>query len=209
MADKLALWNAALQEIGAPRLGSLTETAKARYELDNCYANVVADCLRAGSWNFALRTSYFDHDASVTPAFGYSYVFAKPSDWVRTVMMGSDEMFRPPLTDYLDEKGTWLANVDPLYVQYVSNDAAYGMDLTKWPDAFRRYVEVALAERIVLAITQNAGDKQRLEERTLPRAKRNALNDDAVNEATKFLPASSWTRARGAMSSINGTGRGL
>jgi hypothetical protein len=68
MADKLALWNAALQEIGAPRLGSLTETAKARYELDNCYANVVADCLRAGSWNFALRTSYFDHDASVTPA---------------------------------------------------------------------------------------------------------------------------------------------
>ena len=92
--------------------------------------------------------------------------------------------------------GYWYSDTYPIYVKYVSNSASYGLDLTLWPSAFTRYVVVALAHRIVNAITQNSADQERLEKLTLPRAKRDALNKDAMNEGSKFRRVSSWNAAR-------------
>lgn len=197
MATQLGLYNGALLEIGETRLASLTESREARYELDAVYDNVLADCLSEGLWNFAIRSAKFTADSSITPNFGYSEIFSKPSDWVRTAALCSDDLFRSPINAYVDEVGFWAADVDPIYVMYVSNGSGYGGDLTLFPPTYRRFVEVALAERVCMAITQNAGDKQRLERQTLPFARRNALNKDAMNEGAKFPRMSSWNRARG------------
>src|SRR4051812_31596189 len=209
MATQLGLYNGALLEMGAAPLSSLSDQTKARYTLDTVYSDVIADCLEEGAWNFALRAVELGADDAVTPAFGWTKVFAKPDDWVRTTMLSASEQFSPPLLEYGEENGVWLADVDPLFVQYVSDGLDYGLSLALWPRTFARYVEVALAERVVGAITQNQGDKDRLERLTLPKAKRDALNKDAIGEATKFAPMGSWNLARGGATRLNGTGRGL
>ncbi len=209
MATKLGLYNGALLELGAAQLAATSDATKSRYVLDVVYSDVVADCLQQASWNFALRAVQLDYDSSITPSFGWTYVFAKPTDWMRTTMISGDEMFNLPLNDFGEENANFLANVTPIYVQYVSNGVDYGLDLTLWPRSFARYVEVALAERTCAAITQNQGDKDRLTFKVLPRAKRDAMNKDAMGEGTKWPPQGSWNNARGGVSRLNGTRRGL
>lgn len=198
MAVKLDLYNAALIEIGEGTIASTSEARKPRYVIDAIYDEVLEDCLEAGDWNFAIREIKADADTAVTPAFGFTEVFAKPSDWVRTVGLSANENYWPPLADhqYNDAVGYWSANFTPIYIKYVSNGASYGLGLTIWPRSFTRFVEVALADRIVNAITQNASDKERLEKVTLPRAKRDALNKDSMNEGMKFHRVSTWNAAR-------------
>lgn len=211
MTTLLTLYNGALLEIGPQRLASTSDTTPVRYYLDSAYDAVVAECLEAGSWNHSLRAVSMAKDTTVVPVFGWANAFALPTDWVRVARMSASDTFEPELNDYFLERRNLLANVDPLYMQYVSNSTDYGMNLTIWPRSFARYVEVALAERIVIRATQNKGEKERLERLTLPAAKRAALNKDALQEPqTRFMRMGSWNRARtGGRSSVNGTDRGL
>lgn len=199
MATQLGLYNAALLEIGDRGLVSLSEDVEARRVLDLCYADTVAGCLEAGGWNFATRTIRANADSEITPAFGLAHVFAKPDDWVRTSAVSLDEHFVVPLTRYVDDLNYWSADATPIYVRYVSDDPAVGLDLTLWPRSFTRFVELELAWRVAERLTQNAS-KREVIGRDRDRAKRNALNKDVLNEAQpKFAPVSSWTTARGGV----------
>jgi hypothetical protein len=196
MATQLGLYNAALLEIGDRGLASLAEDVEARRVLDLCYADTIVGCLEAGAWNFATRTIRADADSEITPVFGFAFVFAKPDDWVRTCAVSLDESFAAPLTRYVDDVDYWSAEATPVFVRYVSDNPSWGLDLTLWPRSFTRYVELELAWRISERLTQNASKKE-LIGRDRDRAKRNALNKDALNEAQpKFAPVSSWTTAR-------------
>lgn len=204
MASKLGLFNAALRIIGETKLASVTEATERRYKLDDTYDGSLALCLENGYWNFALRTLRIDANPSVETTFGFGHVFDKPTDWVRTAALTADEYLRIPLLRYEDATAYWFADVDPIYVQYVSNDESYGMDLGAWPQSFTRYVEYQLASDICEGITQNSSKGEGLE-KLLVRAKRNALNKDAMNEASpRFPPTGSWVMARGS-----GPSRGL
>lgn len=203
MATALGLYNAALIEIGEGVLSSITEARKPRFVIDAIYDEVIADCLESGDWNFATAFARLDGDTGIAisdtgsaATIGYRYGFEKPTTWLRTTGVSLDENFIAPLNDYADEGGLLYADSTPIYFKWVSNDTGAGLELARWPRSFTRYVEVALADRIVMAITQNAGDKERLETVTLPRAKRDALHKDARNEGTKFRRVSSWNAAR-------------
>lgn len=197
MATQLGLYNAALLEIGDRSLASTSEAVESRRVIDLCYSDVLAGSLEAGSWNFATKSIKAEADISITPDFGFSEVFAKPSDWVRTAAVSLDENFSTPLTQYYDDVDYWSADSTPLYIRYVSNDVGWGLDLTNWPRSFSRYVELELAWRICERLTQNSSKKEMIG-RDRDRAKRSAINKDALNEAQpKFMPTSSWTTSRG------------
>lgn len=196
MATKLGLYNAALTEIGDRTLASLSENREPRRVLDTIYDDVVTDCLEAGQWNFAIRTVKLEADDDITPVFGQPLVFDKPDDWVRTVALSADAFFSAPLMTYGDEAGIWTADVEPLYVRYISNDGSWGGDVARWPRSFTRLVELSLALRAVERLTQNASKAEMLA-RAVRQARREALNRDAMNEASpRFAPAGAWTRAR-------------
>lgn len=195
MATKLAIYNAALVEIGDYRLASLTESGERRRVLDETYDEVVEDCLAESSWNFATETVQADADTGIDPAFGYEHVFAKPSDWIRTHALSADEYFNQPLNEYYDDVNYWSADVTPIYIRYVSNDTGMGLELSRWPRSFTRYVELELAQRICERLTQSSSKRDKIEERR-DKALRNAKNNDAMNEPTKFAPTGAWTRAR-------------
>jgi hypothetical protein len=183
--------------LGSDRLSDTGEGVESGRELNAAYSQVVEECLAAGSWNFAIETIKAAADTGVTPSFGYTEVFAKPSDWVRTVGVSLDERFSAPLLDYYDDASFWSADSTPIYVRYVSDDTGLGLALTRWPAKFSRFVELELAHRVCLKLTQNASLKDEIgKERD--KSRKTALNHDAMNEAQpRFRPPSSWTTARG------------
>ena len=195
-ATKLKIYNGANRELGERKLATLTDNAESRRVLDTMWdSEFIDEVLSAGQWNFAARSALIDIDASVTPPFGYSNAFPKPSDWIRTLAISEDEYFSTPLNEYEDEAGVWYSESDPLYAKWISNAEDYGSDLSKWPANFRLYVETLLASRVCTRITQNEQKTvhlMRLAEKRLIKAKAT----DAMDEAVGRMPAGSWIRAR-------------
>lgn len=102
-------------------------------------ADVVRYCLERANWKFALRAR--EIFSTGTPDFNFQYKIAKPTDWVRTVILSASETFHPPLDRFTEEGGFWHTDCDPTYVRYISNSVTHGMDRTKWPQVFKDYVE--------------------------------------------------------------------
>jgi hypothetical protein len=196
MATKQGLYTAALQALGERKFLT-TESKEATRVLDNIYDSVLAECLQAGLWNFSMEHAQITGDTGIKPPFGYSMGFAKPTDWVRTAAISGDEYLSFPMLDYYDAQQQWDCDTTPLYVQYVSNDTGAGLELARWPALFTRYVELALAERICLRLTQDKELKEEIKKER-DKAKRDALNKDAMDDANpKFKPPGSWTSSRG------------
>lgn len=191
---KLKLYNGALQLIGERALASLSEEREPRRQLDLAWDDgAQRACLEQGQWRFATRTVRLDHDPALDPEFGYTYAFSKPSDWCCTAAVTNDEYFNSPLLQYSDEAGYWYADIDPIYVKYVSDDAAFGGDYSLWPPAFTEYVKAYLCEKIVRTFKPDMVNEITglLKQRRLE-----ALNRDAMGSPTKFPPAGSWLRSR-------------
>ena len=162
--SKLEIYNAALVICGERVLASLTEDRKPRRLLDHVWDNDgVEACLERGQWKFAIKTVKLDFDTSVTTDFGYKRSFAKPSDWVITSAVCSDEFFTAPLLRYSDENDFWFAELDEIYVKYVSNDPAWGLNLSLWPSSFNKYVGAYFAHEIVMSLTQDQDMWDRVE----------------------------------------------
>lgn len=201
MASKIGLFDGALMALGQERLVDTGENVKAGRELNAVYSRVVTECLSAGSWNFAMETIEATADTGVAPDFGYTEVFAKPSDWVRTIAVSGDENFAYPLLEYYDDANFWSAPLSPIYVRYVSNDTGLGFALTRWSPKFTRFVELEMADRVCMALTQNNALREEVA-KLRDKARKEALNQDAMNEVNpKFPPPGSWTQARGGRSS--------
>jgi hypothetical protein len=196
MTTRLGLYNAALRLIGERKLADLSEDRKPRYVLDDIFDNGFIDSiLEQGLWNFAMRAVEITKSTTTTPAFGQANAFDKPIDWIRTAGLCSDEHFRTPLLDYLEEVDFWFSDIDPIYVRYVSNAANYGNDLLRWPGSFTRYAEAYLAREAVLSLSQDS-ERQSIILRLEMQRRTEARSMDAMNEATMFFPSGSWTNSR-------------
>lgn len=198
MTSQLTLYNGALGIVGQARLSALTEDTENRRILDEIWnEGAVKACLEQGMWNFAMRSVRVDADDDVTPSFGFQMAFSKPSDWVRTYQLASDEYFHAPLVDvdYVDEGEYWYSDTDPIYVRYVSNASAFGADLSLWPQSFVLYFQYYLAVRIAPRVKQDMQEVKAIME-AQKRALVDARSKDAMNEGAKFAPIGSWARSR-------------
>lgn len=195
MASKLSIYNGALRAIGERRLASLTEDRTSRRELDDAYDDVVANCLEAGFWNFAMRTVELEASLDAAPEFGFNYAYEKPEDWVRTYKVSASERFDPPLDEYHDENGYLFCDVEPLYLRYVSNGVDAGLNIALWPRSFVTFVELSLAQAVALNVSASGTTKEDVERR-LKRAKSDAVGKDAMNQAVEFPPTGTWVRSR-------------
>jgi hypothetical protein len=196
MTTKLILYNDAQIALGE-RTTSLTEDVESRRILDKVWdGGAVNYCLEKGLWQHAMRAISLTYDPDTTVQFGYTYAFNKPSDFIRTAAVSANERFMPPLLDYEDRAGFWFADPDTLYFKYVSNDSAYGGDLSLWPETYSRYVSSYLAWRACTKLTQSKVDKD-----TLKKEMEDALSDarakDAIASPTKIPPSGSWSGSRG------------
>lgn len=200
-ANRLELYNGALLRLGSRRLASLTENREPRRVMDDVWGGndaVVIYALSRGEWNFALRTVLVDYTPSVTPAFGFLRAFEKPVDCVRIAGISADEYMRTPLTNaqYLDEAGYWFADIDVLYARFVSSGDTYGLDVSRWPQAFRNYLELYMAWRASERLTNSTSQRDRLQ-RDAMMALKETRSGDAMAEGVKFMPRGGWSGSRG------------
>lgn len=198
MATKLTVYQGACAALGIRRLSSLTENQLSRREFDGIFERgAVRQCLSMGQWNFAIRTVKINYSSDIEPQFGLRRGFVKPDDWVRTTALCPDEYFAEPLTNIniADESGYWYADLDDLYVKFVSDDEQYGGDYSKWPENFSAMVEGFFAKEACLRLTQDKALKDRLD-RDFDALLLKAKNTDAMDEGTKFPQLGSWSRAR-------------
>lgn len=196
MATRLEVYNMALLLCGERSLSSLTEDREPRRTLDQAWnSGGVNLCLEEGQWRFAMRTVEIDYDPSIEPSFGYQRVFNKPDDWVATSAVCSDEYFSAPLTAYTDEGDQWYADLDTIYLKYVSNDVDWGMNMGKWPQSFADFVSAHLASRVIMKLADSE-DKLKMILSTREKFKREAKNAAAMAEPTRFAARGTWSRAR-------------
>jgi hypothetical protein len=195
-ANKLAIYNGALLFIKERKLSALTDEIEARRLLDDVWDRGGIDSvLEHGQWNFAMRAAKLEWSPSVTPSFGYERAFEKPTDLMRLSEMCSDEFFRIPLLDYVEEQAYYFASLDHIFVRYVSNASAYGNDFSLWPENFKRYVEGWFGSQIVGKLTQG----EKAEERAITKMHKlliEAKSFDAMSSPTKFRPPGTWRRSR-------------
>lgn len=201
MATKLSLYKGALRALGERSISSLTEARPPRYVLDQIWDGDGGDggirdlALSEGYWNFALRTIKVEYDAAVTPAFGFTRAFSKPSDWLSTAAVASEEYFTVPYNLYADEQDYWFSDLDTMYFKIVSKGEDYGYNLTKWPMNFTRYVEHLMAMDASSRLANSASKKSEmldLADYWLSRAK----SSDAMNQPTERLPSGSFVSSR-------------
>ena len=196
MATRLEVYNMALLLCGERSLSSLSEDREPRRNLDQAWnSGGVNKCLEEGQWRFAMRTVQIDEDPSIAPDFGYRYAFNKPEDWIATSAVCEEEYFRTPLTAYTDEGDQWYADLNTIYVKYISNDTDWGMNMGKWPQSFADFVAAHLASRVIMKMAQSE-EKLKLILSTREKFKRDAKNAAAMAEPTRFAARGTWSRAR-------------
>ena len=195
MADRLTCYNEALALLGERKLASLAENREPRRVLDDCWDGVTAWCLKRGYWKHAKRTMRIEASASLSPAFGPRRAFQKPADLVRVYIISDNERLTPGFA-YVDENGVWYADVDVIYVTYISNDGAFGMDLSLWGEMFTQYVVTRLALKAYGRIPSSRVTRELLE-RDEKRAMNVALGVDAMEGPPVAAPRNSWVNARG------------
>lgn len=209
-ATQLGIYNDALRAIGERKLASLTENTEPRRVLDDHWnrsgvtMGAAIYCLERAPWNFATRSSALAASTSVEPPFGFPSAFNKPTDWLRTVAVCDDPSFKSPLADtgYADEASFWFANVETLYVKYVSSDSAYGLSLALWPMSFVDFVVMYMAKSVVSRLAPSRKDEI---EKQWMSALKSAQGIDGSNKPTSTQPLGSWAGARLAgRSSENG-----
>lgn len=200
MTDKIKVYNTALRYCGERSLASLTENREPRRLLDAVYDNGGIDtCLEEGLWKFATCTIRLDYDTTIDPEFGYRRGFSKPDDWVKTAAVCSDEYFDTPLTRYVHENNYWYADLDEIFVRYISKSTAFGYDLSLWPQTFADYVSAHFANEIVWKLTKNDKTEAKVA-KYLKDNKATAKAKDAWNQPQAFPAPGSWVTSRGRTS---------
>lgn len=199
---RLSIYQDALLYAGERAIATLSDDDEGRYLLDQVWNNSGLDaCLEEAQWYFAMKTIQIDYDPGFSPDFGYAHAFDKPTDWLRTVNLASDEFFRNPELRYNDEAGYWFCDEETLYVRYISNDPAYGNNLALWPRSFTEFVACHFASKIVLKLSNDderltkligTDGKGGLRQHLLLTAK----SKSAAADPTQFPAQGWWTKAR-------------
>lgn len=128
-ASDVEIVNQALVHLGQPPIQSLDQTTPAAVAAKAIYQATLEECLRAHPWNFATGRVTLD-PLEEPPAFGWSYQFSRPADWLRTLETSA--------TSWRHEGKTILCNEGTLEIRYIRRvsdptefDALFGAALAR------------------------------------------------------------------------------
>lgn len=204
--SRVDIANRALFKLGERRITSLAEEGNAPETLNDMF-DIVRDAeIEAHPWNFSKVRAQLSADPTA-PAFGYSYRYRLPADFIRLIQFGefgvyyddasiAGARFRPSgaAGAPYDIEGDFIVtnHAAPLNIIY----GARIEDTTIYPPTF---IE-ALASRLAYEGCQAITDSNALQDRIevgYGRALRTARNTNAIVRPPQPLPAeTSWTRAR-------------
>ena len=188
MPTKLDVFNACLVKLGQRPLLSLTDQRPEQRAIDRVYDACLARMIEGALWKFASRSDELQTSDTAKSQFGYNYVYELPQDFVRIIRICDNNRFRPTLIDFLLENGWLYADCIPLYLQYVSNDPAYGYNPGLWTASFTDAFVDELAFRTAPYLQGAGAQKIEQLEKEAKRTFYIAKGRDAVNQPESWAP---------------------
>ncbi len=112
----------------------------------NLYPSIRDTTLRAHPWNCATKRVLLS-PLSTKPAFDFQYEFQLPSDWLRTIQVGTKDNKIP----YRSEGRKILANVAALPLVYIFRNEIPGT----WSTNLIHVMELAMAASLAYPVTSS------------------------------------------------------
>lgn len=196
MATQLGLYQGALRLLKHRRIASTSDAVPERYLLDDVYAGAKAFLLEQAQWSFASRSTSVSGSASSNR--GFSYRFTKPSDFVRLISISASSSYYPPFENFAEDNTYWFSNETTLYIAYVSDDASYGGDLTKWPETYAKVVEAYLAMEVGPHLTKDDAILARVAS-DYQAALQLSIAKDAINRTVRVLSSATESIYKGVL----------
>ena len=144
MASVVQICNSALNQLGAASITALTDNSKNARLCNERYAVVRDAVFRSHPWNSLIKRQQLAQTTN-TPAYGFSYEFALPSDCLRVLTINAYN------SDYKVEGRKILCNESSIKITYVSQET----DPNEMDVLLRETISAGLAADIAYAITAN------------------------------------------------------
>lgn len=151
MASVVYICSAALLELGARPINSLTESSEHARLCAGLWPIVRDDVLRSHPWNCAIKRTIVAADSDA-PAYDYAYQFTLPSDWLRTLSVGE----YGAESDYKAEGRKILCDDATLKLRYVYRNE----DPETYDAMLVRAMTLAMSARMAYAVTQSSSQHQ-------------------------------------------------
>jgi len=197
-ASIIQVANRALTKLGAARIISLSDDNKQARAINSCYEDLRDDELRAHRWQFAIKRTSL---AALTdaPAFGYTYQYELPSDFLRLDMVNDeypaaimDNYIGAEYVDWVIEGNRILTDIGaPLKLRY----GAQITDVTEWDVNFREALASRIAYEICEDLTQSDTKKQ-FAMQDYRRAIGQAIRVNAIERPPVMPPDDQWVVSR-------------
>lgn len=188
MANDVEIVNRALIAIGADPILTLSQAGKNATTANRIYPTVRDALLGEHPWKFATKRVILAPTTN-TPAYGWSYEFQLPTDFIRVQLVGEDEDTPEP---FLVESDKILANTDSLYLKYTYRETNAGM----YRSAFIEALAAKLAAELAVPLADDAGLAEgQLKLYSIKLS--SARFADAQEKSQESLRADQWLDARG------------
>lgn len=152
----VAIWNRALQLLGASSVQNTTDITNNALQCSVCYEAIRDRLLEQHPWRFAIKLATLAADSPV-PDWGKANAFTLPSDYICLVQSYEEDVSLD--TDYEIQDGKIFTDVDaPLYLRYISRVT----DPSKMTGLFREFLATEMAVAMCEQITQSNTKKQTL-----------------------------------------------
>jgi len=168
--------NNALVRIGSKTITSLTDGDKVANACNTVYERTRDTLLRMHLWNFAVTRQELASEEDA-PAFGLSYSFPLPADFIRAVALDNTD------EPYKIEKGKLLTNSSTAQLIYVARIE----DVTKFDPLFIEALILMLGINLSYILIGSGGRENSLKEElksTLFLAKQVDGQDDTPDQLT-------------------------
>ena len=144
MASVVQICNSALNQLGAASITALTDNSKNARLCNERYTVVRDAVFRSHPWNSLIKRQQLAQTTN-TPAYGFSYEFALPSDCLRVLTIDAYN------SDYKVEGRKILCNESSIKITYVAQET----DPNEMDVLLRETIAAGLAADIAYAITAN------------------------------------------------------
>ena len=144
MASVVQICNSALNQLGAASITALTDNSKNARLCNERYAVVRDAVFRSHPWNSLIKRQQLAQTTN-TPAYGFSYEFALPSDCLRVLTIDAYN------SDYKVEGRKILWNESTIKIIYIAQET----DPNEMDVLLRETISAGLAADIAYAITAN------------------------------------------------------
>jgi hypothetical protein len=198
MASQVEIANRALTKLGAARIISFLDDNKQARAVQSMF-DIVRDAeLRAHIWSFAVKRASVAALSS-TPAWGFAYEYALPSDCLRLIQVndvyqGPDlsDYRNAPTAEYMLEGNKILCDfASPLKIRYIRRES----DTTYWDSAFVEAMACRLAAEMAEDLTQS-NQKKDAAWKEYDQAVKIAIRSGAVEQQHQDMPDNSWVLSR-------------